>query len=323
MITLAADFGGRRIKLGVIRDGVVRAERVIAAQSDQPLAARLVEVANELKSLCSGEEINCSDCSGLAFAYPSIIDTPHARILDHFGKFGDAAQIDLRHWARKEFGLLFAIENDARMALIGEWQYGAGRGCNNVAILTLGTGLGTSAVIEGKLLRGAHGQAGILGGHTTINYRGQTCVCGNIGCAETEASTWRLQALAAALPQFTNSALAKEPLIDYAAIFSLAAQGDSCALTLREHSLNVWSVAVLNLIHSYDPEKVILAGGIMRSASVIVPAIQEWVRRHAHTPWGKVQVVPSLLGDQAALLAGEWLLKEQGLKANRETIQLR
>jgi len=323
MITLAADFGGRRIKLGVIRDGVVRAERVIAAQSDQPLVTRLAEVADELKSLCSEQGISRSDCSGLAFAYPSIIDTPNARILDHFGKFGDAAAFDLRRWAQESFGLPFAIDNDARLALIGEWQYGAGRGCDNVAIVTLGTGLGTSAVIEGKILRGAHGQAGILGGHTTINCRGQTCVCGNIGCAETEASTWKLQELAASFPEFASSAVAKETLIDYAAIFRLAAHGDPCALALREHSLKVWAVAVLNLIHCYDPEKVILAGGIMRSASVIVPAIQEWVQRHAHTPWGKVQVVPSTLNDHAALLAGEWLLKEQGLKANCETIQLR
>jgi glucokinase len=323
MITLAADFGGRRIKLGLIRDGIVGAERVIDAKSDQPLASRLVEVADELRRLCSGEELNVSDCSGLAFAYPSIIDTPNARILDHFGKFGNAAQLDLRRWALEQFGLPFAIDNDARMALIGEWQYGAGRSCDNVAILTLGTGLGTSAVIEGKVLRGTHGQAGILGGHTTINHRGQACVCGNIGCAETEASTWKLQELAAAFPEFDNSALAKESLIDYAAVFRLAGQSDPGALALREHSLKVWSVAVLNLIHSYDPEKVILAGGIMRSASVIVPAIQEWVQRHAHTPWGKVQVVPSTLGDHAALLAGEWLLKEQGSKTSCETVQLR
>lgn len=323
MMTLAVDFGGRRIKLGLIRDGVVRAYRVIPAKSEQPLTERLVEVADELKELLAHESLKASNCSGLAFAYPSIIDTPQARICDHFGKFGDAAALDLRRWAQEAFGLGFAIDNDARMALIGEWQYGAGRGCDNLAVLTLGTGLGASAVIEGRVLRGAHGQAGILGGHTTINYHGGPCVCGNLGCAEAEASTWRLQELAAAVPDFSHSALAKEPLIDYAAVFRLAAEGDAVARTLREHSLKVWSVAVVNLIHAYDPEKVILAGGIMRSASVIVPAVQQWVQRHAHTPWGQVQVVPSMLGDQAALLAGEWLLKEQGVKASCDAIQLR
>ncbi len=320
MTTLAADFGGRRIKLGLVREGVVLAEQIIPAHSDQPLIARLDDVAEELEKLCLLRSITPGDCAGIAFAYPSIIDTHRARILDHFGKFGDAARLDLRAWAKRRFGLPFAIDNDARMALLGEWRHGAGRGCNNVAILTLGTGLGASAVIEGNILRGSHGQAGILGGHITINYDGRACVCGNVGCAEMEASTWRLQELAEALPDFKTSRLAGESLIDYAAVFRLAADGDASAQALREHSLKVWSVAVVNLIHAYDPEKVILAGGIMRSGAVIVPAVQEWVSRHAHTPWGNVQVVASVLGDQAALLAGEWLLAERPYNEICETI---
>ena len=319
MNTLTADFGGRRIKLGLIRDSVVAAEKAIAAHSEKPLAARLGEVAAELKTLCDHQGISPNDCAGIAFAYPSIIDTENARILDHFGKFGDVAQFNLREWARENFDLPFAIDNDARMALLGEWRYGAGQGCDNVAILTLGTGLGTSAVIEGKILRGAHGQAGILGGHITVNYHGQSCVCGNIGCAESEASTWRLKELAMSHRDFGTSQLSKESLIDYAAIFRLAAKNDSCAAALRDHSLKVWSVAVTNLIHSYDPERVVLAGGIMRSGSSIVPAVQNWVSRHAHTPWGKVQIVASTLGDQAALLAGEWLVQEYASKENCET----
>src|SRR4051794_14409641 len=176
MITLAADFGGRRIKIGVVRDGSVVATQVVEAKSDQPLQSRLTQVADEWRQSCARAGLRPADCDGVAFAYPSIIDTENARILDHFGKFGDASQLDLPRWARETFNLPFAIDNDARMALIGEWRYGAGRDCSNVAIMTLGTGLGTSAVIEGKILRGVHGQAGILGGHLTLNYRGRACV---------------------------------------------------------------------------------------------------------------------------------------------------
>ena len=67
----------------------------------------------------------------------------------------------------------------------------------------------------------------------------------------------------------------------------------------------------MNLIHAYDPELVILGGGIMASADVILPASANYVTRHAHTPWGKVRVEASALGDQAALVAAEWLLEEQ------------
>jgi glucokinase len=319
MITLAADFGGQRIKLGLVRDGNVVVTRVVPAQADLPLEKRLTGIARELKELCAQAAIQPSQCAGVGFAYPSIIDTRESRILDHFGKFGDARDLDLNLWARRAFGLPLAIDNDARMALIGEWRYGAGKGCDNLAIMTLGTGLGTSAIIEGRLLRGAHGQAGILGGHVTINWHGRACVCGNIGCAESEASTWALRELAATLPDLNTSSLSAETDLDYSAIFRLAEQGDRCARALRDHSLKVWGVTAVNLVHVYDPERIILGGGIMRSAASIIPPVQEWIRRYAHTPWGNVQVVASQLGDQAALLACEWLVAtccEQETRAN-------
>jgi glucokinase len=68
---------------------------------------------------------------------------------------------------------------------------------------------------------------------------------------------------------------------------------------------------VVSLIHAYDPELVILGGGVMRSVETILPAVKEFVHEHAHSPWGKVRVVASLLGDTAALVAGEWLVEEQ------------
>jgi glucokinase len=307
VITLAADFGGRRIKLGLVKDGRVAARQVLPANADQPLRTRLDAVAQGLKGLCRQENVNPGDCDGVGFAYPSIIDTRRARIMDHFGKFGDASRVDLRAWAMDSLGLPLAVDNDARLALIGEWQYGAGRGCDNVAVITLGTGLGTSAVIERRVLRGAHGQAGILGGHLTVRYGGRPCVCGNIGCSEAEASTWMLDQLARERGDFAGSALSREPVLDYAAVFRLAAAGDACAKALTAHSLQVWSVTAVNLIHAYDPEKVILCGGIMASGSLIVPAVQDYVARCAHTPWGRVDVVASALGDEAALVGCEWL----------------
>jgi glucokinase len=98
--------------------------------------------------------------------------------------------------------------------------------------------------------------------------------------------------------------------LNYGLVFKRAAAGDPCAVRLRDHSLLVWSSLAVNLIHAYDPEVLILGGGIMASAAVILPAVREHVRRHAHTPWGQVRVVTSELGDTAALVAGEWLLQE-------------
>lgn len=310
MMVLACDWGGRRIKLGLVRQGRVLAGDTLPARADQPFPTRLQAVADALERLCATQGVAPRDCRGIGFSYPSIIDPAHARILDHFGKFPDAASVDLRGWAREVFSLPLAIDNDARMALIGEWQFGAGQGCDDLVILMLGTGLGVSAVIQGRVLRGGHGQAGILGGHLTLRYQGRRCVCGNVGCAEAEASTAMLATLAEAHPKFVRSRLADEPVVDYAAVFRLADQADPCAQALRDHSLGVWSALAVSLIHAYDPSRLILGGGVMGSAEVILSAVREYVARHAHTPWGQVEVVASALGDQAALVACQWLLEE-------------
>ncbi len=312
--TLAVDFGGRRIKLGLVQDGAILARQVLPAHADEPLPARLKAVATALRDLCRQHALRSESCAGIGLAYPSIIDVARARILGHFGKFGNASAVGLRAWARTELGLPLAIDNDARMALVGEWCHGAGRGCGNVVMITFGTGLGTAAIQEGRVLRGAHGQAGILGGHLTVRYGGRACVCGNVGCAEAEASTWALEPLARERPDFVTSALAGGAEIDFAAVFRLAAAGDACARALRDHALQVWSALAVSLIHAYDPERLILGGGVMASGDIILPAIREHVERHAHTPWGKVYVVASELGDGAALLGCEWLVREQILK---------
>ena len=311
MTILAGDLGGTRLKLGVVRDGKVLAQATEPAHSKQGLAPRLPVIRAAWRRLLAELKLTPRDCTGISVAFPSLIDTRTGRVLAEYGKFADAMELDLRAWARGEFDLPLAIENDARMALIGEWRAGAGRGCDNLVMITLGTGLGTAAIIEGRVLRGPHGQAGVLGGHTTVRYGGRACTCGNVGCAEAEASTAFLCDMVAGSREFDRSPMRNAATLNYGLVFKHAAAGDPCAVALRDHSLLVWSSLAVNLIHAYDPERVIIGGGIMASAEVVLPAIREFVARHAHTPWGQVRVVASELGDAAALVAGEWLLREQ------------
>jgi glucokinase len=311
MTVLACDLGGTRMKIGVVRNGAVLAQTTELSNSKDGLAPALPRLKAAWLRLLGELNVSLSDCTGISVAFPSLIDAESGRVLAEYGKFADAMNLDLRAWAHQEFHLPLAIENDARMALVGEWKHGGGRGSDNVVMITLGTGLGTAAVIEGQLLRGKHGQAGVLGGHSTVRYDGRVCGCGNIGCAEAEASTAFLTGLASANADFASSRLAHEPRLDFAAIFHHAAADDPFAVKLRDHSLQVWATLAVNLIHAYDPEVVILGGGIMVSASAILPAVINHVHQHAHTPWGRVRVVASELGDQAALVAGEWLLREQ------------
>jgi glucokinase len=311
MTVLACDLGATRIKFGLVSEGRVLAHGAMPSHSDRDLASRLPELGKALRGMCGTNGIALRDCVGISLSVPSIVDPASGRALAEYGRFRDMPGLDLRKWAKDELGLFLALENDARMATIGEWRYGAGRGCDDLVMLTLGTGLGTSAIMEGRVIRGKHGQAGCLGGHLTVRYGGRPCGCGNIGCAEAEASTAFLSEMAQARADFAASSLAQEPVLDFAAVFRQAAREDACAQAIRDHSLLVWASLALNLVHAYDPELVIIGGGIMGSAGLILPAVREHLARYVHTPWGKVRVVPSQLGDSAALVAGEWLVQEQ------------
>lgn len=310
MIALAGDVGGTRIKLAVVRAGAILARRVELAQSELPWAQRVEGLADSWRALCRESGLEMAAVDALAVGFPSLVDARRGRILDEWGKFPGCAGFDLAAWAQRTFGKPLVLENDARAALVGEWRHGAGRGCDDLVMVTLGTGIGVGVVMEGRVLRGVHGQAGTLGGHLTVRYGGRPCVCGNVGCAEAEASTavlhelWRTRAVGPA------GALAQEPHLDYEAVFRLAQSGDASAVALRDHSLGVWGATVVNLIHAYDPERVVVGGGLMRSAATILPALQGYVDRHAHTAWGRVRIVAGELDDDAALLGCGSLLAE-------------
>jgi glucokinase len=306
MMTLVADTGGTLIKVALMRDEIILGRESFAARSREGFEVQLPRIARGLESLCRAAGVDCGECSALALAFPSLLDSS-GRVLAAYGKYADAPRLDLPRWCRNTLHLPLIIENDARMALLGEWQAGAGRGSDDLVMVTLGTGLGTAALIQGNLVRGRHGQAGILGGHFTVQHDGRLCTCGNRGCAEAEASTSALPALAAESHTFGTSALHDETCVDYARVFRLAREGDACALSLKARAIDIWSSMIVNLIHAYDPERVIVGGGIMSGEAEFFLELERLVRARAHTPWGRVAIERSELGDAAALYGGAYL----------------
>lgn len=308
---LAIDMGGTKIKIGLVQSHVVVASTSIDAHSANGLQERLPHIEKAVETLLDEQNIALGDIEGLGMSVPGIVDSKQKRILSIDKKFGDAPGIDFTSWCKKIFGLKLSMENDARSALIGEWKFGKAKEYNNVVLMTLGTGVGSATIIEGKLLRGKHFTAGILGGHTVINYKGGDCNCGNKGCVETEASTWCIAAKAWNSKGFSGSKLSKESVIDFESIFRCAENGDGFAKQLRDESLDAWSACAINLIHAYDPEILLLTGGIMASSDVIVPYIEEKVHSHAWTPWGKVKVEAASFPATAALLGAGYLVTNE------------
>ncbi|MBK1894514.1 ROK family protein [Chryseobacterium paridis] len=293
---IAIDMGGTRIKIGIVHHDILLDSTAIDAHSGKGLRYRLPYIQEAIENLLKQQGLSLSDMGGLGIASPGIIDSHRKRVLCIDKKFGDAPDINLEEWCLQTFNLPFCIENDARSALVGESKYGNAKDHDNAVLMTLGTGIGSAAVIEGKLLRGKHFTAGILGGHSVINYKGSICNCGNKGCVETEASTWNLVNIG------KSEGLPASSVIDYEMIFNLAEKGNATALEIRNQSLQAWSACAVNLIHAYDPEILVLTGGIMASSSFIIPYLQQHIETYAWTPWGKVNIIEGKFPGTAALL---------------------
>lgn len=310
MLALSLDMGGTHVGCGVVRDKELLISDSLAIQDGQPLISLLPSIEKKLRALLAACGEDASACAGLTIGFPGIVDARTMTILSTLKKYEDVKESNLIAWSRDVFGLPLRIENDARMALLGESFAGCVQDTRSVVMMTLGTGIGGAAMIEGNLLRGLHAHAGCLGGHMPVDFHGRLCSCGNIGCAEAEAAGWSLPGIVRDHPKFAGSVLSKVEQIDFRALFDAADQGDVVAMDIRQRCLEVWSACAIALIHAYDPEVVVIGGGVMHRAEIIVPFVQGRVDKHAWAAWGKPQVRAAKLGENAGLLGAIPLLTE-------------
>lgn len=301
-VRLAADFGGTRVKYGVVRNGVVLAQDNFDVVDRLSFQSHTDLLRDGFISLLDSVDLSLRDCSGVGIAFPTLISANCKRVTRTFQKFDDLVDFDLQKWSQETFGLPCNIENDARAALIGEWKYGAGRGLDDLFMLTLGTGCGSAVVLEGKPIHGHSGMAGNLGGFSITHRDGEEGWNGSRGGLEAQVASWALDGLARKADGFEQSALASLETVDYRAVFTLASEGDTLAIDLRDRAIDAWAAALINAVHFFDPARIIIGGGIMASADVILPALQAIVDKEAIQVAAPVQIVAAELGDGAALL---------------------
>ncbi|HTV60209.1 MAG TPA: ROK family protein [Verrucomicrobiae bacterium] len=171
-------------------------------------------------------------------------------------------------------------DNDARTALIAEWLWGAAKGFQNVLMLTLGTGVGGAMLMQGQIVRGAHGAAGHIG-HMTINPYGPMCICGNYGCLETVFSARSIEAEAfSAAHRRVHSVLTdRGAMSDCSQVFQAAAESDEVAGWIIDRATRHLGAALASLVHLVDPELIILGGQIAEAGAQLLDPLREELRR--------------------------------------------
>ena len=219
-----------------------------------------------------------------------------------------------------ELRMTVFLENDANAAALGEWWLGAGRGVDNLVLLTLGTGVGGGIIINGEVLHGARHTAGEIG-HIIIREGGLLCGCGNRGCLEAYAS-------ASAVAKRTLNAikkgkktiltdLVKNKLEDITCelVYDEARKGDSLCKQMADETGRYLGIGIANIVNLINPEMVILGGGMARAGDLLFEPVRKYVREHAFTAATEgVEVVPAALGVNAgAIGAVAYVLKKKGL----------
>ena len=302
MPVIAVDFGGTTIKIGLVEQGEILSTQVIPAISNNGILPRLEEVEAKIKSMLKEQNISPDACTGMGIAIPGIVDFHRKRVLSTNRKYDDAPKIDFPKWCRDSFNLNLMMDNDANCAILGETKYGCVTGATDAVAMIFGTGIGTAAIIGGKLLRGKHYQAGCLGGHMIIDRNGPVCSCGNRGCVEALTGTWALPELSKSRDGFSGSTLSRQPVIDYKTLMECVKSGDVFCRDLFADLLDCWGAGIVNLICAYDPEFVILSGGIMKDSEFVLPHLKQYVEKNAWVPWGKIEFRVSAQPNASVLL---------------------
>lgn len=299
---LVLDLGGSHLTCAVVQGESILARETLPAEASGKLADLLGLVAGCADRVLDDAGISRFDCAGVVLGFPGIVHACEKRVLATNKKFSDATELDLKGWFRRKLSLPFYLENDARLALLGEHAFGAARGAEDVVMITLGTGIGGSAMLNGRLLQSRNGLAGMIGGHLPVVLDGKICSCGNRGCAESEAATAFLDQIIDQIEGADAGLFDGQAPSGFAELFDAADGGNKAAVAVLEHCMRVWSVLTVSLIHAYDPEVVVYGGSVLKRSNDILPRLQEYVNTHAWTPGRKVPLRVSKFGSDAALL---------------------
>jgi glucokinase len=307
---LGIDIGGTRIKAGLVDDlGNVR--RQLAESTPAGLAPFRQAFADLLRRATGDSPLGAAGvaCKGIIESDTRVAVIP--------GVFRFLEGQDLGALVREALGsdLPVYADNDARVALVGEMAWGAARGKRNAVMLTLGTGVGGAALVEGRLLRGRSGVAGHFG-HITIDPGGPLCNCGNTGCLETFFSALAIEAEAiASVHRSSESRLTEEfsggeDRLHCSDVFRLAEEGDEAARSIRDRAIGRLAAAVVGLVHAFDPEVVILGGQISRAGSILLGALSDAVAtRTRRLAGGRTPVVLSQLEDPSGIVGAAALAR--------------
>jgi glucokinase len=315
------DLGGTNIVAGAMpfdggREYAMRTTQTHAADGPPSVVARIAAMAGEVIAHTMSETGASRDqFIGIGIGSPGPLNRETGVVISaHNLGFFD---FPLRDEVSRAVGLPATLDNDARCATLGEHWRGAARGMRNVLGMTIGTGIGGGLIIDGRLYHGASDVAGEIG-HMTIDSTGRRCTCGNYGCLEAYASGPAIaerarEALEGAedslLPSLVGGDLSK---ITAQTVYEASKKGDVVAREVVRETARFLGTGVSNLINVFNPNMVVIAGGVTQAGEALFEPLRAEVRRRAFKPAvDACQIVPGALPLSAGMVGAVATFKQR------------
>jgi glucokinase len=297
-LTVAVDIGGTHIRVAVYEpDSLtpVAHHRTRSLATEPGVYDRLEQAIEAVWPKEGARAIGIASPGPLDPHTGTILATPN---IPEWKNFPVAPKLS------QHFGVPVHLDNDANMAGLAEWQYGAGKGHANLVYLTISTGIGGGVISHGCLLQGFHGMGAELG-HMIIDPNGPPCGCGKRGHVESFCSGPSIaRYFSEQIQAGQTSSLQNEPKPSTAHIADAARAGDALAISAFEHAGHYLGIAVANYLAIFDPSIVIFGGGVSQVGELLFKPFEESLKKHTFHPHylDNLVITRAALGDDAGLL---------------------
>lgn len=313
---IGIDVGGTNVKIALVDDnGKIIYSNSVPTYAKMGYEYTVNNIKQAIKDLMKETNTTPSDIEGIGFDFPGQVDCKTG-VVKLAPNIPGWVNVPIAQMIEDEFHIPTRIDNDVRCAALGELKFGAGKGCENFICITVGTGIGSGIVINGKVVRGATNAAGELG-HIKLQMNGgPICGCGDTGCLEAFASGPAIVAMAQEYikggksTKFREMAAVEGGEITPYMVAKAAEEGDPVAKKIFEIVGEYIGIGLTSVINLLNPERVIIGGGVAESGELLLGPIRKTIKERAMVVAGNaVEIVPAQLGNSAGVIGASMLIE--------------
>lgn len=310
---IGIDIGGTNIKIALVDfEGKIVYSNTTPTRAEMGYEAGITNIKQAIHDLLDETKTDKNHIEAIGFGLPGQIDYKEG-IVKNLPNIPGWVNVPLAKIIEEEFSIPTRLDNDVRCAALGELNFGAGRNCENLICITIGTGIGSGIVLNGKLVRGAANAAGEIG-HIKMSINdGPLCGCGDYGCFEAYASGPSIVTMAKEYISGGKSAkykeMAPDGIITPYLVAQAALQGDSVSIQIFKQMGKIIGVGLASVVNLLNPEKIIIGGGVADAGDILLNPIKETILDRAMPIQAQsVQVVPAQLANTAGVIGASLLI---------------